>query len=161
MIVDLAVRLVLGPAVFLLQLAGQLVFVAVQAVEVVVGLPLAMSGRHTDSTRAAIAWAQGLQRRLAAKGWSVPVRMLDERWSSAESHRALLQAGVSRREHRDKVDRQAAVTILEAALSMIHRSGGLAGVEVPPADGADAGSGAHQTTVASAETTAHPEGDLS
>ena len=44
---------------------------------------------------------------------------------------------------------------------MIHRSGGLAGVEVPPADGADAGSGAHQTTVASAETTAHPEGDLS
>ena len=27
----------------------------------VVGLPLAMSGRHTDSTRAAIAWAQGLQ----------------------------------------------------------------------------------------------------
>ena len=132
-----------------------------EVVEVVVGLPLAMSGSHTDSTRAAIAWAQGLQRRLAVKGWSVPVRMLDERWSSTESHRALLQAGVSRREHRDKVDRQAAVTILEAALSMIHRSGGLAGVEVPPADGAAAGSGAHQTTVASAEAAAHPEGDPS
>ena len=32
-----------------------------EVVEVVVGLPLAMSGGHTDSTRAAIAWAQGLQ----------------------------------------------------------------------------------------------------
>ena len=132
-----------------------------EVVEVVVGLPLAMSGGHTDSTRAAIAWAQGLQRRLAAKGWSVPVRMLDERWTSSESHRVLLEAGVSRREHRDKVDRQAAVTILEAALSMIHRSGGPAGVEVPPADGAGAGSRAHQTTAASAEAAAHPEGDLS
>ena len=132
-----------------------------EVVEVVVGLPLAMSGKHTDSTRAAIAWAQGLQRRLAAKGWSVPVRMLDERWSSTESHRALLEAGVSRREHRDKVDRQAAVTILEAALSMIRHSGGPAGVDVPPADGADTGPRAAQTTVASAQAAAHPEGDLS
>lgn len=105
-----------------------------EVVEVFVGLPLAMSGGHTDSTRAAISWAQALEKRLAAKGWSVPVRMLDERWSSTESHRVLLEAGVSRREHRDKVDRQAAVTILDAALSMIHRSGGLAGSEAPPAE---------------------------
>ncbi len=132
-----------------------------EVVEVVVGLPLALSGRTTDSTRSAVSWAQGLQRRLAAKGWSVPVRMIDERWTSSESHRSLLEAGVSRREHRDKIDRQAAVTILEAALSMIHRSGGPAGVEVPPIDGAEAGSADHPTPAASSETGAHSEGDLS
>lgn len=116
-----------------------------EVVEVYVGLPLAMSGQHTASTRAAVSWAQGLQKRLAAKGWSVPVRMLDERWSSTESHRVLLEAGVSRREHRDKVDRQAAVTILEAALTMIRRSGQSAGVEVPPTPEAAAASGPQLT----------------
>lgn len=131
-----------------------------EVVEVVVGLPLAMSGRHTDSTRAAISWAQGLQKRLAAKGWSVPVRMLDERWSSTESHRILLEAGVSRREHRDKVDRQAAVTILDAALSMIHRSGGPAGTEVPPVETA-ASAAPQPTQGAPAGAPSEPEGGLS
>ena len=91
-------------------------------VEVVVGLPLAMSGEHTDSTRAAVNWAQRLSDRLERNGHAATVHMVDERWTSVQSHRLLLEAGISRREHKTKVDPQAAVTILEAALATARRA---------------------------------------
>lgn len=93
-------------------------------VEVVVGLPLAMSGEHTESTRAALDWAQRLSDRLDRTGHRATVHMVDERWTSVQSHRVLLEAGVSRKEHKAKVDQQAAVTILEAALAVARRAVG-------------------------------------
>lgn len=106
---------------FDVKIAGRLV-AEHEVVEVVVGLPLAMSGGQTDSTRAALDWAQKLAARLQRQGLEVPVLMMDERWTSSEAHRLLLQAGLSRREHKDKVDQQAAVTILEAALGAARRA---------------------------------------
>ena len=54
---------------------------------VVVGLPKGMSGRDTASTRAARAGAA----KLADQGFDV--QLWDERLSSAEAERVLLQAG--------------------------------------------------------------------
>lgn len=91
-------------------------------VEIVVGLPLSMSGQHTESTRDALTWAQRLSDRLERNGHSAMVHMVDERWTSVQAHRQLLDAGLSRKEHKAKVDQQAAVTILEAALATARRA---------------------------------------
>lgn len=93
-----------------------------EVVQVVVGLPLAMSGEHTESTRAALDWAQRLSDRLERTGSPATVHMVDERWTSVQSHRLLLDAGISRKEHKTKVDQQAAVTILETALASARRA---------------------------------------
>lgn len=124
-------------------------------VEVAVGLPLSMAGEHTASTEAAVDWAERLARRLATQEPPVPVRLVDERWTSVQSHRQLLEAGVSRREHRDKVDQQAAVTILESALQTARR----AMERAEPADGR----GTDKNTDTKADESAlsaNSEGDL-
>ncbi|KAA9395149.1 Holliday junction resolvase RuvX [Kocuria coralli] len=125
-----------------------------EVVEVAVGLPLAMSGEYTDSTRAALDWARRLARRLEAKGREVPIRMVDERWTSVQSHRLLLEAGVSRREHKDKVDQQAAVTILESALDGARRAGGANG------DGRPTDRTHTDLTIDDSASSTNPEGDL-
>ncbi|MDO5617655.1 Holliday junction resolvase RuvX [Kocuria sp.] len=124
-------------------------------VEVVVGLPLAMSGEHTDSTRAALDWAQRLADRLERTGEPTPVHMVDERWTSVESHRMLHQAGLSRRDHKSKVDQQAAVTILEAALAAARRAD--KGRDPSVTRGADQNT---DMTMDDSASSAKPEGDL-
>lgn len=124
-------------------------------VEVAVGLPLAMSGQHTESTRSALDWANRLAKRLSVQERPVPVRMVDERWTSVQSHRLLSEAGLSRLEHKDKVDQQAAVTILEAALSRARR----AAQPADPGREATARENVAMTSDDSAAST-NPEGDL-
>lgn len=77
---------------------------------VVIGLPLALSGRDTASTRAARAVADS----LTALG--VEVRLWDERLSSAEAERALLGAGRRREQRKAERDRVAAAIILQGWL---------------------------------------------
>jgi putative holliday junction resolvase len=74
---------------------------------VVIGLPLGMSGRDTDSTRMARAVAEALE------GAGLDVQLHDERLSSAEAERALLGAGRRRQQRRDERDRVAATIILQ------------------------------------------------
>jgi putative holliday junction resolvase len=74
---------------------------------VVIGLPLGMSGRDTDSTRAARSVATALQER------GVDVELWDERLSSAEAERSLLGAGRTRDQRRQQRDRIAATIILQ------------------------------------------------
>lgn len=77
---------------------------------VVIGLPKGMSGRDTASTRDARAVAA----KLAEQGFDV--QLWDERLSSAEAERVLLDAGRRRSQRRVERDRIAAAIILQGWL---------------------------------------------
>jgi len=88
------------------------------AVEVVVGLPLSMSGGDTAST----ADARTLAAELAA-AVDVPVRLVDERLSTVSAQRALHQSGRSVKASRPVIDQVAAVIILQNALDFERSAG--------------------------------------
>jgi putative Holliday junction resolvase len=90
----------------------------VEAVEIVVGLPLALSGTHTASTDDASAFAS----RLAALA-SVPVRLVDERLSTVSAQQALRLSGRNTRNSRTVIDQVAAVIILQHALDFERSAG--------------------------------------
>ena len=93
----------------------------IEAVEVVVGLPIALSGRHTASTDDATRFAG--QFAIASR---LPVRLVDERLSSVSANAALRASGRTSRNSRFVVDQVAAVIILQHALDF-ERSG-----DIPP-----------------------------
>lgn len=95
------------------------------AVEVIVGLPLALSGRHTASTDDAVSFAATL-----AATVPVPVRLVDERLSTVSAQAALRTAGRSTRTQRPVVDQVAATIILQHALDTERASGKPAGTSV-------------------------------
>lgn len=99
------------------------------AVEVVVGLPRSMSGGEGPAAEVARGYAVLVARRVAP----VPVRLVDERLSSAGAHRALYDSGVRGRRHRSVVDQAAAVLFLQTALDAERSSG------EPPGSIVDAG----------------------
>ncbi len=98
------------------------------ALEVIVGLPLNMDGTEGPSAKAARKWARRLFRRIAP----VEVRMLDERLSSVQAHRQLHDSGRKEIDHRSVVDQVAAVIILESALEHERTSGQPPGQPVGP-----------------------------
>lgn len=82
-----------------------------EPVEIVVGLPLALSGANTASTADAVAFADAL-----AAASAIPVRLVDERLSTVSAHSALRTSGRKQKGSRDIVDQIAAVIILQHAL---------------------------------------------
>jgi putative holliday junction resolvase len=90
----------------LLALAAEL-----EPVEIVVGLPLSLSGADTASTTDAREFAAELARAVA-----VPVRLVDERLSTVTAQRALRESGRRARGSRPVIDQVAAVIILQNAL---------------------------------------------
>lgn len=86
------------------------------ALEVVVGLPLGLDGREGAAAAAARAYAADLAAALRVHGVDVPIRMLDERLSTAEASRGLAAAGRNSRSSRSVVDQAAAVIIVQHAL---------------------------------------------
>jgi putative Holliday junction resolvase len=89
------------------------------AVEVVVGLPRSLSGTEGLAAERARGYAAALHRRLR----DVPVRLVDERLTTVDAHRALQDSGVRRRQHRSRVDQAAAVLILQSALDAERATG--------------------------------------
>lgn len=84
---------------------------------VIVGYPLQLDGTEGKSAKKARRWAQALRKKLASyfiEG--VDIELKDERLSSVSAHDQLLDAGISMRAHRSKIDSQAAVVILQSAL---------------------------------------------
>jgi putative Holliday junction resolvase len=98
--------------------------------EIVVGLPLALSGRHTASTGDAVGFAE----RLAAAA-SVPVRLVDERLSTVSAQAAVRSSGKSTKQSRSVIDQVAAVIILQHALDFERSSARSPGVVVDPDKG--------------------------
>lgn len=87
------------------------------AIELVVGNPLSLSGAATASTDDAVGFAE----RLAAAG--AQVRLVDERMSTVSAQQALRSAGKSSRKQRPIIDQAAAVIILQHAIDAERASG--------------------------------------
>jgi putative Holliday junction resolvase len=98
------------------------------AVEVVVGLPVGLSGRESAAADAARGYADAVARVVAP----VPVRLVDERFSTVTATTALRGAGVAGRRQRGVVDQAAAVVILQSALDAEQASGHAPGSVVVP-----------------------------
>ena len=94
-----------------------------KTVEVIVGLPTSLSGREGAAAGDARMFAGALASRLAP----VPVRLLDERFTTALAHEALRQGGKDSRVRRSVVDRTAAALLLQGALDAERSTGRPAG----------------------------------
>ncbi|OYN86527.1 Holliday junction resolvase RuvX [Parenemella sanctibonifatiensis] len=83
-----------------------------EPIEVMLGLPRNLAGAE------ALAASQMRERAAGiAKAIGVPLRLVDERMTTATAHRQLADAGKSSRQRRKIVDQAAAVAILEFALA--------------------------------------------
>ena len=79
---------------------------------IVVGSPLALDGSEGEAAREARSVADGLR---AATG--LPVRLVDERFTTTQAERVLIEADVSRAGRREVVDRVAAGMLLQGVLA--------------------------------------------
>ena len=84
---------------------------AQEAVRIVVGLPLLMSGERGRAAEAALAFAKSLAARTGLE-----VDTYDERLTSAMSQRRLRETGVRTGRAKEKVDQGAALVLLESYL---------------------------------------------
>jgi len=102
------------------------------AIEVIVGLPTGLSGREGSAAAQARSFAAALADRLAP----LPVRLVDERFTTVIAHDALRQGGRGSRARRPVVDKAAAALILQGALDTERTTGSPAGELVGSAPGA-------------------------
>lgn len=102
-----------------------------QATEIVVGLPTSLSG----SAGQAADQARDFAEKLAGLVAPVPVRLVDERFTTVIAHAALAQGGRNSRERRSVIDQAAAALLLQGALDTERQTG------VPPGEVVGAGQG--------------------
>lgn len=84
---------------------------ALGADEFVVGLPYELDGSEARSARLARQVGEAIADRTGR-----PVRYVDERFTSVDAERQLIQAGVSRARRKKVIDQAAAVIILQSFL---------------------------------------------
>lgn len=94
-------------------------------VEVVVGLPRTLAGRHGSSAQRAQQYAAALADRVDR----VPVRLADERLTTVRAQRVLFERGVRGRRQRAVIDQAAAVEILQTWLEATRPGPGGRGTE--------------------------------
>lgn len=99
------------------------------ALEVVVGLPVALSGHDTASTADAKGFAQELAVRVAC-----PVRLVDERLTTVSAQSMLRNQGTPAKKQQPLIDQASAVIILQHSLDLESRTGAAPGVEVNEGD---------------------------
>jgi len=98
--------------------------ITTEAAQVIyVGLPLSLKGEVTQSANKALKFAADLAKALP----EIPVRLIDERFTSKTATEQLQQAGLSSKQSRGLVDQVSAVGLLEQALQIEERTGSLAG----------------------------------
>jgi putative pre-16S rRNA nuclease len=100
-------------------------------IEIIVGLPVGLSGREGQAAAGARLFAA----RLAERVTPVPVRLVDERFTTVIAHDALRQSGSDTRGRRPKVDSAAAALLLQGALDLERSTGQPAGELVGAATG--------------------------
>jgi len=81
------------------------------AEKIVIGLPLNMDGSRGPQAKAALQFAETLEKSL-----EVPVKLWDERMSTMQVERVMIEAGVSRAKRKKKIDKLAAQVILQSYL---------------------------------------------
>ncbi|GAB4375157.1 MAG: Holliday junction resolvase RuvX [Calditrichia bacterium] len=82
-----------------------------QISKIVVGLPLTMSGKDSENTRQARAFARKLEEMI-----DLPVILLDERLTTIQAHQVVHQMGKKPSQHKARVDQLAAQYILQTYL---------------------------------------------
>src|ERR1700744_2965384 len=98
-----------------------------EAMEIRVGLPRSLSGREGPAAVSARKFAADLAARVAP----LPVRLIDERFTTTTAHQALRASGHDSRMRRQTVDSAAAAVLLDAALEAERRTGSVPGQLVP------------------------------
>ena len=88
-----------------------------QAEAIVVGLPLTMRGEQGPQAKKVMAFAEALRRRL-----SISVQFIDERLTTVQGERALLETDTPRRRRKQLIDQVAAQLILQQFLDVHARS---------------------------------------
>lgn len=96
------------------------------AVEVVVGLPISLSGGAGPAADKATAFAERVAGEIRSRGLTVSVRLSDERLTTVSAERVLRERGRTGAKRRAVVDQAAAVVILQHALDSERTTG------VPP-----------------------------
>jgi len=92
--------------------------------EIVVGLPLRMSGAEGTQSEKMRAFAEDLR-----KKFKLPVHLCDERLTSAEANRFLRETDLSIEKRGKAVDRMAAILILQGWMEQ--RAGAASGFRLP------------------------------
>ena len=94
-----------------------------EVIEVIVGLPTGLSGQAGKAAEQARAFAAELAPLVAP----VPVRLVDERFTTTLAHSALRATGQDGKKRRGTVDRAAAAFLLQSALDAERLTGDPAG----------------------------------
>jgi putative Holliday junction resolvase len=94
--------------------------VALEARAVIVGIPYELSGREGPRAKRVRVLLDALR---AALPGGVELHEQDERFSTAEAERVLLEGDLSRRRRKEVIDRQAAAVILQGWLDRIRDKG--------------------------------------
>jgi putative Holliday junction resolvase len=100
-------------------------------IEVYVGDPISLSGKESDSTSDARLFASRLSSSV-----DVPVRLIDERFTTVAATTKLRASGISAKDSKSIIDSASAVEILESALSYEKSSGLAPGILVGDSVGA-------------------------
>ena len=79
--------------------------------EIIVGMPVSLSGRKGAQAARTTAFAEGLRRQT-----DLPVVFVDERYSTVQAERSLRELGVQPSRDRARVDAAAAAVILQSYL---------------------------------------------
>ena len=90
----------------------------------VVGLPIHTSGNDSEKSQQSRQFAQWL-----AETTSLPVRLFDERYTSAHAEEALLAAGLTKKRRKERLDKLAAQIMLAAYLESGRREESPGGIE--------------------------------
>ena len=99
--------------------------------EIVVGLPTSLSGSAGQAADQARDFAETLAGVVAP----IPVRLVDERFTTVIAHAALAQGGRNSKERRTVIDQAAAALLLQGALDAEHQTGVAPGEVVGPRQG--------------------------
>jgi len=94
-----------------------------EAMEIIVGLAIGLGGAEGKAAAEGRRFASALAGRLAP----VPVRLVDERFTTVLAHAALQQSGLDSKARRQTVDKAAAALLLQGALDAERSTGEPAG----------------------------------
>lgn len=89
-----------------------------EAIEIVLGLPISLSGIEGGAALKAREFAARIRREIAT-----PIRLVDERLSTVVATHAMRESGINSKKGRANIDQAAAVVILQSALDAERASG--------------------------------------
>lgn len=91
----------------------------------IVGLPIHCDGKESEKSKEARSFAKWLREEC-----EVPVRMFDERFTTADANRRLAGAGYTRKKKKSRLDAIAALVVLESFIEACRYRGEIAGTAI-------------------------------